>query len=61
MPEGKGTYKWKEGGKYEGEWKKNKKCGKGKRIFANGSAYEGEWLNDKQHGKVIYLQYLFIY
>ena len=43
---------------YEGEWKDDKRCGKGtyKRYSMGGGAshiykYEGEWLNDLEHGQ----------
>lgn len=43
---------------YEGEWKDDKRCGKGtyKRYSMGGGAshtykYEGEWLNDMEHGQ----------
>ena len=36
--------------KYEGYWKNNMACGKGRLIHADGDIYEGEWLDDKAHG-----------
>jgi hypothetical protein len=45
---------------YLGEWKKDKKNGKGKMIYAKGDVYEGvyegDWVNDMKHGKGI-MQY----
>ncbi len=34
---------WPDGSKYEGDFKKGKKEGKGKFIWADGSRYEGEF------------------
>ena len=36
------------GNKYEGEYKDNKKNGKGTYIYANGDKYKGEWKNGKK-------------
>ena len=47
----KGPYK---GDKYEGEWKNDKRDGKGILIFPNGDRYEGDFKEDKQEGKGIY-------
>ena len=33
---GKGTFNYKEGGRYEGEWSKNKMNGKGTLFYPNG-------------------------
>ena len=41
-------------GTYEGEWKANKKHGKGIHRYANGSSYDGDWKADKMHGYGIY-------
>jgi hypothetical protein len=38
---------------YEGEWKDNKRNGRGKLIFSNGGVYDGEWLNDKRNGNKV--------
>ena len=42
---------------YEGEWRDDKRCGKGKYQYytmgggaSHGYKYEGEWLDDKEHG-----------
>ncbi len=34
---------------YTGEWKDNKKHGKGKYVYPNGNIFEGDWQNDKMH------------
>src|SRR5689334_13036979 len=38
------------GERYDGDWKNNRKDGKGIMIFLNGDKYDGEWKNDKMHG-----------
>ena len=43
--EGLGTFVGASGETYEGEWKDDKRCGKGKKKFWDGSYYRGEsWL-----------------
>ena len=42
-----------ENGSYEGEFKKDKREGKGIMYFKNGNKYEGEWKNDLFEGKGI--------
>ena len=48
--DGKGTYEWADGAIYEGEFKKNSRCGKGKLIYGKASKnnliYEGEFQFD---------------
>ena len=39
---------WDRGGKYEGEFFKDKMHGKGKMIEADGISYEGQWENGKR-------------
>ena len=41
--------------KYEGEYKNNKREGKGILILDNGDRYEGEFLNNKFYGKGKYI------
>ena len=36
---------------YLGQFKDNKRHGRGKCAYNNGSVYEGEWANDKPNGK----------
>ncbi|OAF64859.1 MORN repeat-containing protein 3, partial [Intoshia linei] len=56
LKEGKGTYIWKNGFIYEGDWKKDKKCGFGILLRQTNDAdvyhkiYSGAWKNDKKHG-----------
>ena len=57
-----GIYITLDGIKYEGNWSKNKKNGKGNfmsnrigtLIYANNEKYEGEWKNDKRDGNGIF-------
>jgi hypothetical protein len=48
---GKGIYSWKDGRKYEGDYKDDKKEGFGIYVWADGRRYEGGWKNGKQHGE----------
>ena len=41
--QGKGTYTWKDGRKYEGEYYGDKKHGFGNYWWADGRIYEGPW------------------
>ena len=41
-------------GKYEGEFKMDKREGKGTMYYVNGDKYEGDWKNDKFEGKGLY-------
>ncbi|CAI2383486.1 unnamed protein product [Moneuplotes crassus] len=47
---GQGTYLWKSGKKYIGQWKNGKPEGQGIMYFESGDMYEGEWVNGKKHG-----------
>ena len=40
---GKGTYTWPDGSKYEGEFKGGEINGKGTYTFENGANWEGQW------------------
>ena len=53
--EGKGVYAWKDGRRYEGEYKNDKKHGFGIYTWADGRQYHGMWLNGKQHGEGKYI------
>ena len=46
----KGTYKWKSGAIYKGDWKDNKKHGKGIMTSANGRVYEGDFIMNMRDG-----------
>ena len=43
----RGIYTWKDGRRYEGEYKYDKKDGFGKYIWVDGRRYEGFWKNGK--------------
>ncbi|XP_048202152.1 radial spoke head 1 homolog isoform X2 [Perognathus longimembris pacificus] len=49
-----GTYIFKNGARYIGEYVKNKKHGQGTFIYPDGSRYEGDWANDQRHGHGVY-------
>jgi hypothetical protein len=40
---GKGIYTWKDGRKYEGEYKNDKKDGYGEYTWIDGRKYAGQW------------------
>jgi hypothetical protein len=44
---GKGIYTWKDGRKYEGEYKNDKKDGYGEYTWIDGRKYAGQWKNGK--------------
>lgn len=41
-------------GLYEGQWKDDKRNGKGKIIWPDRDIYEGEFLDDKRHGNIFH-------
>ena len=52
-----GTMTYANGDDYNGDWKNNKRDGKGKiatnigkQVYANGDIYDGQWKNDKRNG-----------
>ena len=48
---GQGTFTWKNGNVYNGNWERDLMNGHGKYTYANGNIYEGQWLNGKKHGQ----------
>ena len=46
-----GTYAWRDGRKYVGEYKDNKRHGQGTYTYANGDKYVGNFIDDKEHGQ----------
>lgn len=38
------------GGIYDGDWKENQRCGKGKMIHLDNYEYDGAWENDVANG-----------
>ena len=64
LPDGKGTYLWKNGATYEGEWKKGLRDGIGTYSFKNSerdSVLEGRWKDDKYLGQVLKAPYVIEY
>ena len=53
--DGEGTYQWKIGEKYEGEWKNDKRNGQGTNTWSDGRKYTGEWKDEKQHGYGVFI------
>ncbi|CDW89029.1 UNKNOWN [Stylonychia lemnae] len=51
---GMGQLQWKDGAKYEGDWRNGKACGYGVFNHINGDIYEGEFQNDKANGRGSY-------
>ena len=47
MRQGHGTFTYKNGNVYVGEWVNFQRHGKGKLTFANGNKQEGRWENGK--------------
>ncbi len=52
---GQGTYKWKDGREYQGQYNMDKKHGFGTYRWADGRIYIGQWMNGKQHGQGEYI------
>jgi len=48
--DGRGTFTWTNGAKYEGEWKGDKENGRGKKVWMDGAAFDGEWEDGKFSG-----------
>jgi len=52
---GEGSFYWKDGSSYQGEYQHGRKHGFGTFNFSKGKQYKGDWVNGRQHGKgVIY-------
>uniref|UniRef100_A0A674JEJ5 Radial spoke head 1 homolog n=1 Tax=Terrapene triunguis TaxID=2587831 RepID=A0A674JEJ5_9SAUR len=49
-----GTYRFKNGARYIGDFFDNKKHGQGVFMYPDGSKYEGEWVGDQRHGNGVY-------
>jgi hypothetical protein len=52
--EGRGVYRFADGGVYEGEWKGNLQEGRGVMWYASGSVYTGEWSAGTQEGRGLF-------
>ena len=50
LPNGTGTFVWRDGRIYEGEFKNGKPHGTGKITWSNDDTYEGEWVDGKYSG-----------
>jgi hypothetical protein len=48
---GKGSFYWKDGSSYHGDYQHGKKHGEGTFNFVSKKHYEGQWANGKQHGR----------
>lgn len=49
---GKGTFKWPNGDRYEGDWVNGQRTGQGKYFYSSGGGvYTGEWKNNNRHGE----------
>jgi hypothetical protein len=51
---GYGKQLWRDGARYEGEWKEGKANGKGIFYHLNGDVYEGEFVEDRANGYGVY-------
>ena len=55
--EGLGRFDFQNGSIYEGDWRENKRHGKGRLIEADGrTLYNGQWDNDTKHGFGTFIQ-----
>lgn len=45
-----GEFKWNDGRKYNGDWKRNLMNGHGELVYEDGRKYKGYFVNDKKHG-----------
>ena len=48
---GSGTFQYRSGSKYVGQFKSGKRHGIGSLFYADGSKYQGQWLHDQPHGE----------
>lgn len=51
---GKGTYIYRDGSKYTGDWQNGAKHGRGVLEYESGGYYNGQWQNDSKHGVGVY-------
>ncbi|KAI8897465.1 hypothetical protein BC833DRAFT_621209 [Globomyces pollinis-pini] len=52
---GLGTYKWKAGHRYKGDYQDNLRHGQGYFNYPDGSKYNGSFANGKRHGQGVYV------
>ena len=48
---GKGTFVWPDGKKYDGDWKEGERVGQGTSTWPDGAQYTGAYKNTKKHGE----------
>ena len=53
-PNGEGTYHWRNGDKFVGEWKNDLRHGKGVYTWKNGDRFEGRWENSVRTGRGVW-------
>lgn len=46
-----GIYVWKDGERYEGEWREGKFHGKGIKTLPDGTIFDGEWTEGRPNGQ----------
>merc|ERR1740115_515840 len=51
---GSGTFAWKDGRRYVGNYMNDKKDGNGTFTWPDGREYDGEWKDGKQHGTGVF-------
>jgi hypothetical protein len=56
---GRGAYRYAEGDTYEGDWKNDKRHGKGKVTYVSdgriSESYDGDWFEGRMHGQGSYI------
>lgn len=61
LQEGKGTYKWKSGAIYDGDFVSGERCGYGTYSVLVGGVYRklftGEWKHDKRHVRYLHTKF----
>jgi len=54
IKEGRGSFSWTNGAKFEGDWKNDKENGRGKKVWMDGATFDGEWEDGKFSGKGVH-------
>jgi len=47
---GFGVFRWKNGARYEGDWREGYACGIGKYYYPDGCVHEGMFIHDEANG-----------